>query len=312
MDNRIKESFDSLPIAVCFFDMHGLIRLINHRMLATAAMLRKDGIQTLTELQGVLHKPPESITCISRRLNIYQFPDGTTLRFSFEPVKTRTGSKYIQATASDVTKLMQEQRRLKEENNRLAEANERLLKLYKQMPELIREKETLELKQRVHDDIGHSILAARRALIGHLKLDELKENASLWEESISVLYRSNEMAAHINPMEIAIKRAAEMGVSVVYEGTAPDSDTTIALAALAIRECAANCVRHADATILYVSFTHAGKYIEMTLSNNGNIPEDEIHEGGGLSMLRHNIEKAGGSMQVQSLPSFKLMLKLPE
>ena len=31
--DRIKESFDSLPIAACFFDKNGVVRLINRRML---------------------------------------------------------------------------------------------------------------------------------------------------------------------------------------------------------------------------------------------------------------------------------------
>lgn len=52
--DRIKESFDSLPIAVCFFDKNGVVRLINHRMLAIASQLRKGGIQTLAELPDAL------------------------------------------------------------------------------------------------------------------------------------------------------------------------------------------------------------------------------------------------------------------
>ena len=39
--DRIKESFDSLPIAACFFDKNGVVRLINRRMLAIANWLRK-------------------------------------------------------------------------------------------------------------------------------------------------------------------------------------------------------------------------------------------------------------------------------
>ena len=31
--DRIKESFDNLPIAACFFDKNGVVRLINRRML---------------------------------------------------------------------------------------------------------------------------------------------------------------------------------------------------------------------------------------------------------------------------------------
>lgn len=39
--DRIKESFDSLPIAACFFDKNGVVRLINRRMLAIANWLQK-------------------------------------------------------------------------------------------------------------------------------------------------------------------------------------------------------------------------------------------------------------------------------
>ena len=34
--DRIKESFDSLPIAACFFDKNGVVRLINRLELAPA------------------------------------------------------------------------------------------------------------------------------------------------------------------------------------------------------------------------------------------------------------------------------------
>lgn len=311
MDKRIKESFDSLPIAVCYFDARGVVRLINHRMLKLAGQLRQDGIQTLYELHDALIKPPADIRCLNPKLNIYLFPNWTALRFDEEQLVTKAGKRYTQVTASDVTKLMQEQARLEHENDKLTEANERMRRLFSQMPELIREKETLEMKQHVHDDIGHSILAARRALLNHTNLDELKKSAALWERSIAVLYRSNQMAAQIDPFEAAIKRAAEMGVNVLVDGEPPKAEEALELAALAIRECAANCVRHADATRLYVSFRRKPEYTTMSLSNNGILPKEEIHEGGGLSMLRRHVEEAGGSMKVHSFPSFRLALKLP-
>lgn len=30
--NAVKEGFDTLPAAICYFDRNGLLRLINHRM----------------------------------------------------------------------------------------------------------------------------------------------------------------------------------------------------------------------------------------------------------------------------------------
>ena len=93
--DRIKESFDSLPIAVCFFDKNGVVRLINHRMLAVASQLRKGGIQTLAELHDALRSPPPTVRCLDPQLYIFRFSDGTELRFAEESIKTAAGLTYI-------------------------------------------------------------------------------------------------------------------------------------------------------------------------------------------------------------------------
>ncbi len=253
--DRIKESFDSLPIAACFFDKNGVVRLINRRMLAIANRLQKGGIQSLAEMQSALHSPPANVCCLDLRLRIYRFPDGKALRFAQEQITTKAGVRYTQITAADVTELIRKQNQLKAENAKLAEANERLRLLLVQMPEIIREEETLAMKLRVHDDIGHSILAARRVLLQQTDLKEIRVNAALWEQSISVLFRSSQITAQSEPLEAAKKRAEELGVRVLLTGSEPQRQWIRTLSALAICECAANCVRHADGTELYVRFS---------------------------------------------------------
>ena len=217
--DRIKESFDSLPVAACFFDASGVVRLINHRMLTIGNQLRRGGIQTLTELQSALQSPPDAIRCLNPELQIFRFPDGTALRFAQEPITTRAGISYTQVTAGDVTERIHRQNQLKEENEKLTQANERLRLLFRQMPDIIRQEEILAMKLRVHDNIGHSILAARRTLLRQPSLEEIRACAALWEQSITVLYRSNQMTVPPEPMEAAIRRAGEMGVRVLAEGT---------------------------------------------------------------------------------------------
>ena len=168
------------------------------------------------------------------------------------------------------------------------------------------------MKLRVHDDIGHSILAARRVLLQHADQKEIRANAALWEQSISVLYRSSQITAQSEPLEAAKKRAEELGVRVLLTGDEPQTQRIRALSALAICECAANCVRHADGTELYVRFWRKPGCTEVALTNNGAAPKEKITEGGGLSMLRQRIKKADGKMEVQSIPRFKLILSLPE
>ena len=162
--DRIRESFDSLPVAICFFDKNGVVRLINHRMLMLTDRLRKNGIQTFDELEAALQQPPETVCCLNKELQLYRFWDESVFQFTEKTIRTKLGIPYTQVTACDVTELLQSQNRLQKENERLKDANDRLRKLFEQMPDLIREEETLAMKLRVHDDIGYSILSARRLL----------------------------------------------------------------------------------------------------------------------------------------------------
>ena len=50
--NAVKEGFDTLPAAICYFDRNGLLRLINHRMQEIAAVLCGRDLQTLTDGSG--------------------------------------------------------------------------------------------------------------------------------------------------------------------------------------------------------------------------------------------------------------------
>ena len=154
------------------------------------------------------------------------------MRFAQEKITTKAGIRYTQVTAADVTELIRKQTQLREENAKLTEANERLRTLFEQMPEIIREEETLAMKLRVHDDIGHSILAARRVLLQNTDQKELRANAALWEQSISVLYRSSQITAQSEPLETAKKRAEELGVSVLLTGNEPQRQWMRALSAI--------------------------------------------------------------------------------
>lgn len=192
--NAIKESFDNLPMAVCIFDSLGLVRLMNRRMLWATAILLGSGVQTLEELEYALEQPPEGITPLKNAPGVYRFPDGTVLRFVHERITDAGGVSYHQVTAADVTELVLRQEQLAEENARLTDANRRTQRLLEQMPEIVREQEILAMKMRVHDDIGHSILAARQVLtncVRHAGGAELYVSAAREEGGCTVTITNN-------------------------------------------------------------------------------------------------------------------------
>lgn len=65
--NAVKEGFDTLPAAICYFDRNGLLRLINHRMQEIAAVLCGCDLQTLTDLEQALHSPGGGVCSCAMR-----------------------------------------------------------------------------------------------------------------------------------------------------------------------------------------------------------------------------------------------------
>lgn len=80
--------------------------------------------------------------------------------------------------ATDVSRLAALHAALQQENERLADANRRAKRLYDNMPDIVREEEILKMKMQVHDDIGHTLLAARRALRHEHDLARIRNEAA--------------------------------------------------------------------------------------------------------------------------------------
>lgn len=308
--NIIKESFDNLPIGICFFDSRGLIRLINKQMLSIGCVLLDGGFQTLWELRAALLSPPECVRVLDEKNTLFSFPGNVVLRFEEKQITDGRKNRFTQATFADVSELASRQKELKEENKRLENANRRAKQLYDNMAGIVREEEILSMKMRVHDDIGHSILAARKALLSDASIEEIRSSASIWERSIDLLYHANNMPDETDDLEYAKERAAALGVSVIESGDFPTEKSARKIFSIAVRECVTNCVRHAGGNCVFAFAFSDHEHHRLKITNNGEPPEGEITEGGGLSALRRRIEKSGGTMEIKSFPFFELCVTL--
>ena len=75
---------------------------------------------------------------------------------------------------------------------------------------------------------------------------------------------------------------------------------------MAVKESAANAVKHADGTVLNVVLSEN----TAVITNNGHPPKHTVEESGGLLALRKEVEAAGGEMIVDSLPQFRLTIHM--
>ena len=303
--NAIKESFDRLPTAVCFFDRSGGIVLCNRQMYRLSQYLLNSDLQYLEELQKALASPPKGIMHLASPEDTYRFPDGLVWKFERAAVTDRYGETYIQLTAADVTALHRTLEQLAEDNRRLEQDAEKLRRLSENVAAVAREREQLAAKSAMHDSLAACITVTKQYLAGDLGGIDADIVLREWEKSI-VFQEAGLLAAR----EKLYERAESSGVTVRIRGTEPVGGAADLMYA-AMQVCLNNAIQHAQATELMTNIWEDGDRYTVLIRNNGRPPEKTITEGGGLSNLRRRIERIGGTMTVQSLPEFALVIGIP-
>ena len=303
--NSIKESFDRLPTAVCFFDRTGSIVLCNRQMYQLSRYLCGSDMQYLGEIEEALSDLPKGIVRISGVENTYRFPDKTVWRFEKTEVTDRYGENYIQLTAADVTELQRALAQLTDDSKKLEEDSEKLKQLSDNVAALAREKELLAAKSAMHDNLAACITVTKQYLAGDL--EGVDANIVLREWKKSIAFRDLVL---LPAKEKLFDSADRSGVAIRIRGEEPTGDAA-ELMYTAMQVCLNNAIQYANSSELVVNIWRNGNSHTVMIRNDGKPPEKTITEGGGLSNLRRRIEKVGGTMTVQSLPEFALIIEVP-
>lgn len=304
--NAIKESFDMLPTAVCFFDCSGGIVLCNRQMYRLSRYLLDSDMQYLGEVEQALFDPPDDILQISPEENIYRFPDKTVWRFEKTAVTDRYGKTYIQLTAADVTGLHWALVQLSADNRKLAEDAERIKRLSENVAAVAREKESLAAKSAMHDSLAACLTVTKQYLAGDAEGVDADTVLREWGKSIA--FRD---AVPLSARDRLYDAAKSSGVTIRMRGDEPKGGVA-ELMYTAVQVCLNNAIQYAQATELSVMIWEGGSSYTVMIRNNGKPPKKTITEGGGLTNLRRRIEKSGGKMTVQSLPEFSLVIDIPK
>lgn len=304
--NAIKESFDQLPTAVCFFDRTGSIVLCNRQMYRLSQYLLDSDMQYLGEVEEALSAPPDGIVQVTNAENTYRFPDKNVWKFEKTKVTDRYGETYIQLTAADVTELHRALVQLTNDNRKLEEDSQKLRQLSDNVEAVAREKELLAAKSAMHDSLAASITLTNQYLTGEFDSIDSDVVRREWEKSIA--FRD---AIRMSAKEKLFDSAKSSGVTVQIRGEEP-TDSRAELMYIALQVCLNNAVQHAKATVISANIWENEGSCTVMIRNNGTPPDKKITEGGGLTNLRRRIENFGGKMTVQSLPEFSLVIEIPK
>ena len=309
----VKESFDNLPSGICFYEESGLLRLANVKIDELCVKITgkpllsgADFWNTLTS--GTPISPSERVG--SGETPMIRTEDGKV--FSFERIEHGIdGKKVYEIVATDITRRYRLSEDLADKNKELAMLNRRMRAYGENIRELTAEKETLNAKIRIHDELGKLLLSTRKSLSEHLTRKEKQELLSAWKTDILAI--GSAKAEKVTDTYGGLYAAAKsVGVTLKITGRKPDEKNLKKIVVTASIECITNAVRHAKGNAVNVELTEKGSFLKIYVTNNGEPPKTTIKEGGGFSSLRQLVEREGGTMTVKSRPYFILEITLPK
>ena len=310
--DSIKQALDMLPSGICYFMPSGSVKLCNRQMDSLFRRISQSDLQTLAELQdalancdacsGVIRLPWERQT--------YLFPDGKAWRYRQSEVKAEDGVVYTEVIFSDVTELYNKNLELKAQIKRLNAISRELKWLSDNALILTREKEVLSAKTKLHDNMGAGLIAIRHILL-HNRTEEAANAMDLFRQAVSAIKYDNAHPKGRSELDKFLHDAGAIGIKVNLSGDLPEQEALRHVMILAMRECLTNSARHAGATTLYITVEKKGDSISLKITNDGSPPATEVVPKGGLHNLYRHIMDCGGTMEIQSKPSFALTVVLP-
>ncbi len=304
----VKEAFDTLPSAVCYFAPNGTVKLCNAAMDALFHKIAQSDLQSLDELRGALS------TCgntggILREGSVFIFPDGKAWQYSEREVTTAQGMVLTEAVFDDVTALHEKQQELQRQSRELQKMYRELDALSENLREMAREQELLHLKTRLHDQMNMGIAAIRQVLCQDTPSGGNADAIRQFRRAMRNLREENPCPRDGVPE--FIRDAEVSGVRVEIRGELPAGDKLRRLILAVMREACINAVRHADAENLVVVSGRSENTVTLRITNDGRRPDREIVPRGGLLNLEKVIVRAGGRMEIRSKPEFMLTVTLP-
>lgn len=309
----IKESADTLPAGICFYEQSGLVKLINTEMnhlcvLATGKALL-DGVSFWRKIsQGEIEE-----NCLPLQTGekpIIEYEGGKVV--SFKRYSHKIDGKIVyEIVAANVTERYRLTKELEQKLEELKVVNKRLVAYGDKVVLLTKEKELLAAKIRIHNDMGKLLLSTKRKLAETLDETEQKQMICFWQAEIAAL-KSTRPHTKKDNLQVIKDAAKLVGVTVKFCGEKPKADTiNEKILTSAMHECLTNTVSHANGkTMMVTASDKNGKYT-IAITNDGENPKNKIIEGGGLSGLRLLVERENGAMLIHSTPQFELIIELP-
>ncbi len=304
----LKEGLDTLPAGIMFCDTDGYIYLINTKMKELILrFFEKDQKNSIEFWQNLKNGLVIEGDC--------QFVEGDILlrtttdawRFSRQSLN-QNDLHYIEIIAIDVSETIGALNELEEEREKLIKQNAEIRNLSQKMERLRKEQEYSRIRSQVHDVMGQRLTAMQRILQSHNTAD-YSNLLPLLQDMISQIKAKESGSAQQVFVELH-DYFQRVGLSIDLVGKLPSDESAAFLVLAVLREACTNAARHAGATAVCAHIEQTDTNYRIEITNNGTAPKCGISEGGGLSGIRSRVENYGGTLKVELIPEFALIITI--
>ncbi|MBR5367026.1 MAG: hypothetical protein IK132_12350 [Clostridia bacterium] len=300
----IRQAVDLLPEGICVSASDGTPLLVNLKMDALCRALTDERLSDAKRLWEFLEENGES----QEDKRLMQTPRGEAWLFAEDDLVI-DGVVYRRMSAVNVTERYRITEELRKKNAHLQEVRRRMKEASELSAEMFIKQEEAAARTALHNELGQVLLMGRHYLEHPDTTD--KETVARMTRQMSCFLLGKSLAPQTrgeDEVREAIRMAKDIGVTVDVKGGPVEEKRLRALLCEAIRECAANTVKHAEGDRLSAEIDQSAAGTRITLTNNGMPPKGPIAESGGLLSLRRMVGEAGGKMTVQCRPVFALTI----
>ena len=298
MPQTVKQCFDILSDGVGYFSEEGMPFLVNKQMLRLCDLIGdSDRIDERKIISELARRGGQWIT---------QTKDGKIWDFRKTDILIRKHNVQ-EVVAYDVTEVYTLKKKREQQYKVLQKYNDHLRQFDDEIEQTVVQKEILLAKMKIHDDIG-SLLIAFRHYFAKQERSNKQEILNRWRSLAEDIKKERRIT---EDSWLRLKKDAEKwNLELQILGKIPNQTVIQNIFYAAIREALTNTVKHTKGTKVMCRITEAGGKMCIEIENDGESPKKPIIEGGGLGNLRRMVQGAGGIMDIQSRPVFKIKLEL--
>ncbi|MCR4740930.1 MAG: hypothetical protein K5886_11820 [Lachnospiraceae bacterium] len=305
----VKEAFDRLPAGLAYYTESGVPVMVNETMQEISRSISGEGVRDACAFWERIKTCDRGDVSKDADSAIVRIKDNRIFSIRRRSV-TAGGARVYELIASDISREYELTNELEIKRDRARVLNTRLKALMETIEYVSMNRELLKLKTALHDNIGQSILIAKRYLFAPDSVDK-KRMLEFWQDNARHLVNDEPEEWEL-PYYVISKEADLMGIKLNIIGELPGERELIPVVDAAVSAQVSNTLKHTNGTQVTIEVADKGTGYCLSLKNDGEMPDGEIEPRGGLKNLQSEIRAVNGSMEIIYSPEFILKITLPK